>query len=486
MKTQICILIILSLSILGSCGKDKCYPDITVGIQTSDICELNIPFTDECGYIIYDPLENKTVKAWNLQKSFIPASVTKLFTAVFSFEMLKPDFRYSTQILYSGSINNEILNGSLILKGGGDPELSINDLINMIGELKHRGVKSVNGQFIYDIGLFGTRKVLNESMPVNAKYNPGFGPLNLNGNTIYALKKTDEKGKLQSCNLIPSLPSNRAYLYDGPHILLYAKYSEHQGVESWGLPSHGKWGNRLPLPVKNSALFTSFVFRKLCSIHGITMPFPEKGATPDGAKIIATHRSRTLDCIIKDMLLTSDNLASELIGTMAFREFCKGSRYNNSPIESFFIKSFPSISWEEFRIANYSGLTDMNRATPEQTVAMLIYLSKLELLESGISGLLPLSGLNGTMKTKLDSPDTTFRVYAKTGSIYYASALAGEFIAASGRKYLFTVYIDNKEKRKQYAQSDNNNIEGAAIAEKWSADAAKAIELFITKQINQL
>ena len=86
--------------------------------------------------------------------------------------------------------------------------------------------------------------------------------------------------------------------------------------------------------------------------------------------------------------------------------------------------------------------------------------------ESGISGLLPLQGLNGTMKTKLDSPDTTFRVYAKTGSIYYASALAGEFIAASGRKYLFTVYIDNKEKRKQYAQSDNNNIEGAAIAEK--------------------
>jgi D-alanyl-D-alanine carboxypeptidase len=90
------------------------------------------------------------------------------------------------------------------------------------------------------------------------------------------------------------------------------------------------------------------------------------------------------------------------------------------------------------------------------------------------------------MKSKLENPDTAFRVYAKTGSIYYASALAGEFIASSGKKYLFSVYIANKEKRNLYTLSGNGSIEKAKTAEKWSSIASKAIELFIDKQIKEL
>ena len=89
------------------------------------------------------------------------------------------------------------------------------------------------------------------------------------------------------------------------------------------------------------------------------------------------------------------------------------------------------------------------------------------------------------MKSKFDNQDTAFKVYAKTGSIYYASALAGEFIASSGKKYLFSVFIDNKEKRRQYSIS-GNSIGAAELAEKWSVESAKAIELFINKQINEL
>jgi D-alanyl-D-alanine carboxypeptidase/D-alanyl-D-alanine-endopeptidase (penicillin-binding protein 4) len=486
MKKLIYAASILTLLLTNSCSKDSSYPAITLNVLQSDKCEVTTLSTDECGYLIYDPEQNKTVKAYNMLNSFIPASVTKLFTTVMSFELLHSDYKFNTELLYSGSINNGTIEGSLFLKGGGDPELSIHDLITLVFELKSRRIKSVKGNFFYDAELFPSQDVLNKSMPVNAKYNPGFGPLNLNGNTIYALKNTDDKGKFESCELLPSLPVNRAYLYDGPHVLLYARYSQSGDVETWGLPSHGQWENRLQLPVKNTALFTASVFRKLCSIHGIDLPPPGKGITAADAKTITTHESRELTLILKNMLVTSDNLKSEISGTMAYKKLCEQNKNSSITVEDFFKKTFPSVKWDDFRLTNYSGLTDINRATPEQTVAMLIYLSKSELHKNGLSELLPLSGLDGTMRSKLDNQDTAFRVYAKTGTIYFASALAGEFIASSGKKYLFSVFIDNKGKRKQYTAAGASGIEAAKQAEKWSADASKAIELFIHNQIKIL
>jgi len=486
MKKIICYTAILTLLLIISCSKDNSYPEITLDLLQSDKCETAPLLTNDCGYLIYDPLLKKTVKAHNMRKSFIPASVTKLFTTVLSLEILHAEYKFTTELLYSGSINNGEISGSLFLKGGGDPELSIRNLTSFIYELKSLGIKSIKGDFVYDIELFKSADVLNKAMPVNAKYNPGFSPLNLNGNTIYALKKINDKGRFESCELLPDLPSNRTYLYDGPHVMLYSKYSETGGVETWGLPSHGRWENRLQLPVKNTGLFTASVFRKLCSIHGIDLPQPVKGITVTDVKKITEHKSRELSLIIKDMIFTSDNLTSEITGTLAYKKYSERNQKSPVAVDIFFKKSFPSIKWDEFRLENYSGLTDANRATPEQTIAMLIYLSGLDFNKEGISGILPMSGLDGTMKSKLDNPDTAFKVCAKTGTIYFASALAGEFVASSGKKYLFSMFIDNKEKRKQYTTVGNSSIEKAREAEKWSADAGKTIESFINKQINEL
>lgn len=486
MKKLLSVTAILLLLLLPDCGSNVSHPDISIVMPAADSAEITTFPSADYGYLIYDPGNDETVKAHNLYSFFIPASVSKIFTAVLALEMLSPDYRFSTELLHTGHITDGELDGNLILKGGGDPELSIRDLLQMISELESRGIKNVRGHFYYNVEQFDSKESLDEAMPVNARYNTGFGPLNLNRNIIYALKNTDGKGRLTSCELIPSVPSNRAYLYDGPPVLLHAKYSNERGVETWGLPLKGNWENRLPLPVKNTGLFTSSTFRKLCSIHGITLPEPEKGGSVKGAKTIAIHRSRELGPIINDMLFSSDNLTAELTGTVAFKRVMEQGENKNATVTGFFNKAFPSVKWEGFRLVNYSGLTDQNRATPEQTAAMLIYLTKLDDPELNLSKLLPLSGIDGTMKSKLDDTGTAFRVYAKTGSIYYASALAGEFIANSGKKYFFTVYLDNKEERKRYALSGNGSIEEAKKAEKWSADAAKAIENFINKQIEEL
>ncbi len=475
-------LLILLLNIIG-CGNNPVYTNISIAPPSSETSEIESFSPDNYGYVIYDPETKATVKAHNIYGPFIPASVSKIFTAVFALEILKPEYTFKTELLYTGKCRHGIIEGDIILRGGGDPELSFYDLVEMITELKQNGIKKVNGNFYYDIDYFDSKEVLDKDMPLNARYNTGSGPLNLNKNIVYALKRKDEKGKIISCDLLPSTPANRIFLYEEKPVLLYAKYSNNNGTETWGMPSGANWENRFKLPVKNSGLYTSYVFRTLSMINGINLPEPVKGKNISGEKILVVHKSRNLSHIIKDMFSTSDNLVAEIIGTTAMTEMIKSCAQKDLTVEHFFRNTFPSVKWEGLKLINYSGLTDINRATPEQTVAMLMHLNRMN---TPIYKMLPLSGINGTMKNRLNFPETAFRVYAKTGTIYYASSLAGEFTACSGKKYYFSVYLNDQTKRKNYTSSKNENINKAVEADKWSASAVKAIDNFITEQIAEL
>lgn len=483
MKKLIILTILLCIFPSLNCGKEKTYYDISIKGKLRETSWSTKIAQEDYGFLIYDPEHFELVSAHNLINPFIPASVSKLFTAVLALEVLKPDYTFSTDILYTGTIADGVLNGDLILRGSGDPELSIQDLTEMILELKTRGIVQVRGRFYYDIDSFESKESLDPAMPVNARYNPGFGPLNLNRNLIYAIKRIEPNGKLKTVDLLPSIPANRAYLYNGPDVLLYAKYSNENGIETWGLPSSGTWENRLQLPVKNTAQFTSSAFKKLSEMHGITIPEPERGKNNYNAKSLIIHKSRKLSLILNDMLINSDNLTAEIIGTVVSVNL--NLKIKMTP-EEFLKHKFPSINWNNFRLEKYSGLTDMNRATPEQTAAMLLYLDRQEDPDLAIPRLLPMSGLEGTMKSKLDRPETAFRVFAKTGSIYYASALAGEFFSGSGKRYIFVIFIDDKKKRNLYSLSESRSIDEAKTAEKWSSDSAKVIEDFIYKQISSL
>jgi len=57
------------------------------------------------------------------QLCFTPASVLKLVTSATALELFGADFKFKTTIWTNGEISNGILNGDLIITGGGDPTL---------------------------------------------------------------------------------------------------------------------------------------------------------------------------------------------------------------------------------------------------------------------------------------------------------------------------------------------------------------------------
>ncbi|MFD2162526.1 D-alanyl-D-alanine carboxypeptidase/D-alanyl-D-alanine-endopeptidase [Paradesertivirga mongoliensis] len=95
-----------------------------------------------------------------------PASTLKVVTSASAFHILGQDFRWETTLCYNGSIVNGILNGDLIIRGGGDPTLGSDRyaqskpeaLLNRwAAAIKKAGIKKINGRLIADDSLFGTQ-----------------------------------------------------------------------------------------------------------------------------------------------------------------------------------------------------------------------------------------------------------------------------------------------------------------------------------------
>jgi D-alanyl-D-alanine carboxypeptidase/D-alanyl-D-alanine-endopeptidase (penicillin-binding protein 4) len=59
----------------------------------------------------------------NARSSFIPASTLKTLTTATTLEVLGPEFRFHTRVKATAPIEQGVINGDLIISGGGDPKL---------------------------------------------------------------------------------------------------------------------------------------------------------------------------------------------------------------------------------------------------------------------------------------------------------------------------------------------------------------------------
>ena len=69
------------------------------------------------GVYVYDLDRDTTVFALNEERSFMPASGTKLYTSAAALELLGPDFRYQTELLHDGTVEEGTLHGNLSCEG---------------------------------------------------------------------------------------------------------------------------------------------------------------------------------------------------------------------------------------------------------------------------------------------------------------------------------------------------------------------------------
>jgi D-alanyl-D-alanine carboxypeptidase/D-alanyl-D-alanine-endopeptidase (penicillin-binding protein 4) len=494
LNIEFAIILLLLLPTSG-CGFRPVDVDISFGEEkpasSGEIALMKSVSPDNVGYMLYD-LDRKTVvRSHNPSRAFIPASTTKLPVTVTALNVLGPGYRFNTFLCYTGSIKDGVIKGDLYLKGTGDPFLTVTDLMTMIDRMKDKGISAVSGHFYFDESDLASAVCIDSSMESDVSFNPGVSALSLEYNTVTAEWKRNKKTNTMDIFLIPSLPVNSASL-SREKLHENTKFAYHSlgGTESWLLsPDEDRNGSER-LPVKQPARYTAQVFAKICEIRGVPLPAPQSGTMPSGVTSIITHQGQPLSSIADITLTYSINLMAELLSLRTAKKLSGKTVDMKSAagkISSYLSEKLDKINWKNLRLVNGSGLTVDNRITPEQMVAVLIYADAQNYDGRKYRSFLPSSGWEWSLMNRFSDPETALHIWAKTGTINYAMALAGYLYTKSHRNMAFAVFIHDIAERRMYdADPDRRNKGSMKKVHAWLNNSKSVMDSIVTGWIKEL
>lgn len=408
----------------------------------------------DVGFLVTD-LAGRELAAHNAQQAFMPASVAKLPTAVAALELLGGDHRFKTRMAALTEPRGGRLDGDLWLVGGGDPLLGADGLVHLCRDLNAAGVRRVSGRFLYDTSRYQERPAIRDDQPLTAGYNPGVSALSVNFNRLRVRWGTGAPSDPRAWTLPPV-----------PSVQLSLGRRQPQGRESgawlpagdagrWQLSTGARGYGQDWLPLKDPARVAAEATRQACQRMGVELAAPEPGAAPVGARTVAEHPSPPLHEIVRAMLRYSNNLVAELTGLAAGRQLT-GQRIGLSQsaiaVSQWYERTLLDTDWARFDPGNHSGLNADARMTPAQLTAILRFAhdARYGRDQRSLMELLPTVGLDGGLGQRLQTPDASFAVFAKTGTMNFVSGLAGYLPTRGGRARMFAILVNDKPLRRAY------------------------------------
>jgi D-alanyl-D-alanine carboxypeptidase/D-alanyl-D-alanine-endopeptidase (penicillin-binding protein 4) len=399
------------------------------------------------GVIVKSLTSGETIYEHNAQNLFIPASNEKIITSVAALSLLKRDYRFRTEFYSGGGISKGILYGGLYVKGYGDPTLGEPDIGFIVYQLKKLGVIEIRNGIVVDDSYFSRIR-----RPTGWKaeweddfYSPPISALTFNYNTIEIRVSSSSSGRRPSISIEP----------EGSNITVVnkavASTKQSALTTSWTNDQTLVVGGRirpkstviLKIPVQNPTLLTGNILKNALKEAGIKVTGNViAGTVPDWAKIFYTHYSEPLYSIITEYLKNSVNIIGEnLIKTLG-AEFngTPGSWENGSKVISKFLNGI-GIK-DGFRVIDGSGLSLLNRVSPQTLIDVLSYAYANKIIASDFIDSLPIAGVDGTLKKRFKQSDVQGRVVAKTGYLNHVRALSGYVFTKQGDVLVFSI-LDN-------------------------------------------
>ena len=104
--------------------------------------------------VVQDVTKRRPLFAHQPDRPYNPASVMKLVTTFAALELLGPDFRWQTFAYLDGPLEAGVLHGNLVLKGGGDPKITVERWQSFMAALRDKGLASIDGDLLLDRTFF--------------------------------------------------------------------------------------------------------------------------------------------------------------------------------------------------------------------------------------------------------------------------------------------------------------------------------------------
>lgn len=473
--SSICRHLLSALFLLAVCATGPARADIQTVAARYDL-----PATD-VAYIVFDAQTGQLMETAQTARLMIPASTMKVASMLAAIEILGADHRFSTVVTATGMIDGGVLRGDLVLVGGGDPTLDINDLADLARQIRQAGITRVSGRFIVDDTILQSLPFLDPLQPYAASYNPALSGLAINFNSL-RLRWQTKAGRLSATAEAVAEGRNLTLPWVALSAGAATPYRPMDGREGWVLSSSLPAKGADLLPIRYPTVMAAEIFRSLARQAGVEVPAATIGRHPAQGTIIAQHDSDSLAAIVTGVLKYSNNLSAEMIGMMAARQLL--GRDSISQVEagrtiaSWWAAKLPKIDWSGLAMPGSSGLSTKARISPVQMAAILIEGSQV-----GLSALMPERQDGGAEADAGEAaPLPAGRLRAKTGTMGYVRGLAGYLATNSGRQLGFAIFIvDEAQRAAADAATDPYVLAASQPARRWLG-RARAIERELLRQ----
>jgi D-alanyl-D-alanine carboxypeptidase/D-alanyl-D-alanine-endopeptidase (penicillin-binding protein 4) len=170
--------------------------------------------------VVYDLDAAQPLLEHGIERSLNPASVMKLVTTLAALDSFGPAHTFKTRVLLDGTLKDGVLDGSLILQGGGDPGMTRERFWLLLREIRARGVREIRGDVVLGGGYYRLDPIdpaAFDDAPLRP-YNAAPAALLVDFNTVSLRIAGDETGvqaRLDPPLISPAL-ANQMVPGDGP------------------------------------------------------------------------------------------------------------------------------------------------------------------------------------------------------------------------------------------------------------------------------
>jgi serine-type D-Ala-D-Ala carboxypeptidase/endopeptidase (penicillin-binding protein 4) len=334
------------------------------------------------------------VFAWRAGTPRILASNTKLFTSAAALARFGTEGTLGTRVLGAGELDAEgVWRGSLYLRGGGDP-------------------------------TFGSRRFTGRA----------YG----GGATVEDLAALVDEAGVERV-------TGRVYGDESGHDSLRGGPDSGYGVSIWVGPLSALSFNRGLADERGRAFqvdppaFAAARLDAALEARGIRVRLkPRAGTAPAGTTELASVDSPPMETLVRLMNKPSDNFFAEILAKdLAMQAGRVGTTTAGARLAAGFARRLGARA----RLADGSGLSRANRASPHRIVRLLDAMADRDEFDSWYASL-PVAGHDGTLKNRMRSGPARGRCRAKTGTLSNVSALSGYCSARSGDLYAFSILMN--------------------------------------------
>lgn len=371
----------------------------------------------------------------------MPASTMKILTSGAALDALGPDWRYATRFAAAAPPENGVIAGDLFVFGSCEPDLVVEAFPAIGAELVAAGIREVHGDVVADLSYFDGEE-RPPDWPGAGNPNPYAAPISALAANFSSVRVSVQPGPSPGAPARVFIePPSDVVQVQGSVLTIAKGAAAVRATRKLVRGPDGEIRNRILVsgriprtfsvwqsfvPIENPSSVAAGAVRRALIDAGIVVRGDSRiGTAPEGSVVVATHASRTLTEIVRDMNKNSNNfmaemlqrtLGGETIGVPASRE--KGARAVGA-----FLRTC-GVDPDPLTLSDGSGLSRGNRVSARALARVLVRMRSDPALAGAFYESLPIGGIDGTLRGRMVGPSRGC-IHAKTGHIDGATTLAG-------------------------------------------------------------